>query len=182
MDVQLPKADEIGQMYADYFEIGEPPTGAMEAAEEPGRALDDYRFRLARARRRAIRERLQELTLTINDLLPKILRGVPRDSRKMITDANATHIAAFVKRSRGFSATPPNVEGGGAIFTATCTSARATTGTTSPSSTGPLCAGRHRGRQPVRCGPVSGARDRHRCRRVRAPDGQRDYAAAVGWH
>jgi hypothetical protein len=94
--VELPDADEIGQMYIDYLEIGEPAFPVMEAAEEPGRALDEYRFRLAQARRRAIRERLQELTFTINDLLPKILHDVPRSSREVITDSNAAHIADSV--------------------------------------------------------------------------------------
>jgi hypothetical protein len=134
--VELPDADGIGQAYIDYLEIGEPAFPVMDAAEEPGRALDEYRFRLAQARRRAIRERLQELTFTINDLLPKILHEVPRNSREVITDSNAVQIADSVSESNVFSVTPPNAVVDGVICIGTCTLAKATTGTTSPSLTG----------------------------------------------
>lgn len=77
---ELPDADDAGQAFIDYADIGEPPFALMNQLEEPGKQLDEYRFRLARARRRAVRERLEHLTSTINEALPHIVEAVPRDS------------------------------------------------------------------------------------------------------
>jgi hypothetical protein len=63
---ELPDIDEIGQIIIDYFEISEPPIGAYEAEERPGKDLAEYRYRLNRARRRAARERLQYLTRMVS--------------------------------------------------------------------------------------------------------------------
>jgi hypothetical protein len=93
MSAEMPSEDEIGHAYLGYLEIGEPAFAVMDAAEAPGRALDEYRFRLGQARRRAVRERLQELTMTINDLLPMIMRDVARNSQEVITSVDATQVA-----------------------------------------------------------------------------------------
>lgn len=74
---ELPDADEVGQTFIDYLDIGEPPFALENSIEEPVRQLDEYRFRLGQARRRAIRDRLNALTASINGALPKILDGVP---------------------------------------------------------------------------------------------------------
>lgn len=64
--IDLPDADAIGAAFLDYAEIGEAPFGVLNEIEEPGRTLDEYRFRLGRARRRAVHDRLQELTSFID--------------------------------------------------------------------------------------------------------------------
>ncbi|SDZ46488.1 Restriction endonuclease [Micromonospora pattaloongensis] len=69
----LPDMDSIGRAYIDYLEISEPPLPLEDAKEAPGRALVEYRHRLNRARRRAVRERIQELTTKVDTLLPQIL-------------------------------------------------------------------------------------------------------------
>jgi Restriction endonuclease len=78
--------------FIDYAEIGEPPFALMNQLEEPGNQLSEYRFRLAQARRRAIRERLEDLTSTINETLPRIVESVPRDSRDRLDDPRTTTI------------------------------------------------------------------------------------------
>ena len=89
---QLPDADEAGQAFIDYLEIDEPPFALMNQLEEAGSQLDEYRFRLAQARRRAIRERLDTLTSTINETLPRIVESVPRDSVGPLEDPRTTTI------------------------------------------------------------------------------------------
>jgi hypothetical protein len=92
----LPDIDEIGQMFIDYLEISEPPFGAYEAGEKPGKDLAEYRYRLNRARRRAARGRLEELTASIDAALPRLLSGVPRDSQKRLEGPEVDQIAAAV--------------------------------------------------------------------------------------
>lgn len=70
---QLPDADEVGQHFLDLAEIGEPPFDLIRQNEEPGRQLRDYRFRLSKARRKAVRTRLEELTSRVNGLVPRIV-------------------------------------------------------------------------------------------------------------
>jgi hypothetical protein len=65
----------------------------MTQLEEPGRQLDEYRFRLGRARRRAIRARLDELTSTIGETLPQLVQDVPRDSTDPVEDHRTNNIA-----------------------------------------------------------------------------------------
>src|SRR6266568_856778 len=73
----LPDIDKIGQI----FETSQHPVEAYEMAQRPGKDLTEYRYRLNRAHRRAARERLQQLTAAIDTGLPRLLRGVPRDSQ-----------------------------------------------------------------------------------------------------
>lgn len=93
---ELPDADDLGQSYIDYFEIGEPPFNVQEEAEQATRDLAEYRFRLNRARRRAARQRLQELCGAIDTALPRLLDGVPRDSRDKLADDTVAEVTAAV--------------------------------------------------------------------------------------
>ena len=92
----LPDIDEIGRMFIDYFDIGETPFSAYDAGEQPGKELAEYRYRLNRARRRATRERLQQLTATIDIALPRLLSGVPRNSPKRLEGPDVEQITNSV--------------------------------------------------------------------------------------
>jgi hypothetical protein len=80
IDRELPDVGAIGRGFIDYFEIGEVPSGVYEAIEQPDLDLAEYRYRLHRARRRAVRRRLQALTETIDALLGRIVAGLPTES------------------------------------------------------------------------------------------------------
>lgn len=80
----LPDIDAMGQGFIDYIEIGEPPFALYEEGERPGKLLDEYRYRLARARRRAVRDRLDALTMTIDASLAMILHDFDLDSPEKI--------------------------------------------------------------------------------------------------
>ncbi|MFC9838858.1 restriction endonuclease [Rhodococcus sp. NPDC127530] len=90
---ELPDADATGQAFIDYMEINEPPFALMNELDAPGRDLDEYRFRLGRARRRAIRNRLQELTASISSALPDLLLDVARDSSEPLSDSRTRLVA-----------------------------------------------------------------------------------------
>jgi hypothetical protein len=92
----LPDIDELGRMFIDYFEISEVPFGAYEAGEKPGKDLAEYKYRLNRARRRAARERLQQLTTTIDMTLPRLLEGVDRGSLDKLAGDNLDAITAAI--------------------------------------------------------------------------------------
>jgi hypothetical protein len=81
---ELPDIDALGRAFMDYHEIGEPPFALCEAGEQPGKDLAEYRFRFNRARRRAARERLQQLTAAIDIALSSLLDGIPRDSQERL--------------------------------------------------------------------------------------------------
>jgi hypothetical protein len=91
---ELPDIDEIGQMFIDYFEISEPPIPAYEAGEQPGKDIAEYRYRLNRARRRAARKRLAQLTSIIDTALPRIVTSVARDSQTRLEDPETDKVAA----------------------------------------------------------------------------------------
>lgn len=93
---QLPDIDEAGQSFIDYIEIGEPAFELMNQLEEPGNQLDEYQFRLAKARRRAIHERLNDLTSTISETLPRIVEGAARDSPDRLDDPKTTTIESSI--------------------------------------------------------------------------------------
>lgn len=92
----LPDIDALGQSYIDYFEIGEPGFVVDVAGEQPGKDLAEYRFRLHRARRRAARERLQQLTAVIDSALLGLLSGVPRDSQDQLEGPEVDQINAAI--------------------------------------------------------------------------------------
>lgn len=77
----LPDIDEVGAALIDYMEIGEPAFSVWEASEQPERDLAEYRFRLNRARRRAARQRLQELVALVEATLARLLSAAARDSQ-----------------------------------------------------------------------------------------------------
>lgn len=93
---ELPDADELGQAFIDYMEISEPPFNLYEVAEQPTRDLAEYRFRLNRARRRAARQRLQELSRAIDTALSRLLEGVPRDSTDKLEHEAVVEVRAAV--------------------------------------------------------------------------------------
>jgi hypothetical protein len=92
----LPDIDEIGQMFIDYLEISEQPIGAFEAGEQPAKDLAEYRYRLNRARRRAARERLAQLTTVIDASLPRLLVDVARDSQARLEGSEVDQITTAV--------------------------------------------------------------------------------------
>lgn len=92
----LPEMDAIGQAYLDYMEIDEPPLAVMDAKEAPDKDLAEYRHRLNRARRRAIRDRMQELTTKVDTFLPQMLAGVTRDNREKLDDARVSEVEAAI--------------------------------------------------------------------------------------
>lgn len=83
---ELPDIDAAGQAFLDYFEIGEPAFALMNELDKPGHQLDEYRFKLAQARRRAIHERLDTLVSTISTTLAQITDSVARDSSDRMDD------------------------------------------------------------------------------------------------
>lgn len=93
---RLPDMHEIGTMYLEYAEIGEPPFRVMEASDAPDKALAEYRHRLNRARRRAVRDRMQELVTKVDALLPMLLADIPRDSLEHPEDARVPELEAAV--------------------------------------------------------------------------------------
>jgi hypothetical protein len=134
---ELPDMDGLGQSFIDYLDIGEPPFAAYEAGEKPGKDLAEYRYRLDRARRRAARERLQELTAIIDGALARLLPAVPRDSQEKLSGADVDQVNDAVKeieRLLGSSAIRQgrwnDLHGLG----------KAMTGTTSRRATGPVSA------------------------------------------
>lgn len=94
--VWLPDADEVGATFVDYWDLGEPAFPLMNEIEQPGKDLDEYRFRLGRARRRAVRDRLLELASMIDLTLPKVVAGVPRESIEPVEHPGVSEVAAAV--------------------------------------------------------------------------------------
>lgn len=74
----LPDMDAIGRAYLDYAEISEAPLPVFAEKEAPDKALAEYRHRLNRARRKAVRDRMRELIAKIDTLLPQILTQAER--------------------------------------------------------------------------------------------------------
>lgn len=104
----IPGMDEIGTMYLDYMEIGEPPLAVFDAKEQPEKDLAEYRYRLSRARRRVVRHRLQELTSQVDNLLPQMLADVPRGHWERLDDPRGTQVVdaiTEIERLMGDTAT-----------------------------------------------------------------------------
>ena len=93
----LPDIDALGQSFIDYLEVSEPPFALFEAGEQPGKDLAEYKYRLNRARRRAARERLQQLTSAVDGALSRLLDGVPRDSRERLDGPDIPAVASAVQ-------------------------------------------------------------------------------------
>lgn len=90
---ELPDADAAGQDFIDCADIGMAPFDLLNRLEEPGNQLDEYRFRLAQSRRKAIHERLNDLTSTINQTLPRIIESIPPESGARVEDPGTTTIS-----------------------------------------------------------------------------------------
>jgi hypothetical protein len=84
---ELPDIAAMGHAYLEYLEIGEPPTELAAWRDQPRRDLDEYRYRLRRARRRAVRARLAELVEYVELTLPNVLRDVDRKSQERVEGA-----------------------------------------------------------------------------------------------
>lgn len=96
VSVELPDADAVGQDFIDYADVGESPFALLNRLEEPGNQLDEYRFRLAQSRRKAIHERLIDLTSTINEMLTRIVESIPRESTERLSDPRIPTIAESI--------------------------------------------------------------------------------------
>ncbi|WP_235676128.1 restriction endonuclease [Mycolicibacter arupensis] len=93
---ELPDVDAAGQDFIDYAELGEPPFALLNQLGEPGNQLDEYRFRLAQSRRKAIHERLGDLTSTINEILPRLVESIPRESTDRVDDPRVAVVAEAI--------------------------------------------------------------------------------------
>jgi hypothetical protein len=95
--VELPDAGAIGQAYLDYQELGERPLPVLAASEAPGEELDEYRHRLGQARRKAVADRLQDLTITVSELISKLIDEVPRDSTHVLRDDRTQRVNVAIR-------------------------------------------------------------------------------------
>jgi len=93
----LPDIDSLGQAFIDYLEISEVPFPVLEAGEKPGKDLEEYKYRLSKARRRAVTKRLNELTAVVDGLIHHILFGAPSRSTKRIGGEEVDAVKAAVK-------------------------------------------------------------------------------------
>ena len=89
---ELPDADAAGQAFIEYWEIGEPAFELMNELEQPGRDLDEYRFRLAQARRKAVRERLDDLTMSIDMSIKAVVEGIARSSQETLANERTAEV------------------------------------------------------------------------------------------
>ena len=72
LDIELSPLDEISQMIWDYMEIGEPLDGYRASQQEayaPKRRLDDYQHEAIKRRRILVRNRVEHVVATIDELL-----------------------------------------------------------------------------------------------------------------
>ena len=89
----LPDIDAMGRSFIDYGEIGEIAFPLFEEGEKPGKDLAEYRYSLNRSRRRAARERLQQLVSVVEQTLPRLLQGVDRQSNVKLSGAEVDTIS-----------------------------------------------------------------------------------------
>ncbi|MFC9982885.1 restriction endonuclease [Gordonia sp. NPDC127522] len=97
IDRELPDLEAVGQGFLEYAEIGEVATGVYEAIEKPDRDLAGYRYRLHRARRKAIRGRLQTLTETVDAILGQVSVGLPATGNDPVRAQDAAAVLAAVE-------------------------------------------------------------------------------------
>lgn len=81
----LPDIDELGREFLDYAEIGELPASTWAAIEAPASDLSRYHYLLNKARRRAVRDRLEQLMSSIEKELETLLEGVDRNSSEVLS-------------------------------------------------------------------------------------------------
>lgn len=87
---QLPDIDAAGRAFIDYLEIGEPPFGLLNELEIPGRELDEYRFKLGRARKRAVRSHLENLVAVVGQTVDAIVDSLTEGQADKITNERVT--------------------------------------------------------------------------------------------
>ncbi len=92
---ELPDIDAAGRAFIDYMEMGEIPFALHNDLEEPGRALDEYRFRLAQARRKATRERIAELTIQIEQAIKAVVAALPEGTDRVENEMTAVVQSGF---------------------------------------------------------------------------------------
>lgn len=73
----IPTPDDIGRSFLDWMELSEPPWPVYEQIEQPDKDIQEYRYRLKRARRRAIRTRIEVLVAEVDRLLSICVHNVP---------------------------------------------------------------------------------------------------------
>lgn len=103
----LPDIDAMGREFIDYGEIGEIAFPLFDAGEQPGRDLAAYRYKLNRARRRVAGQRLEQLTVTVESALSRIISGVDRQSTTRLSGPDVdlvTGSIAEIERLIGDSA------------------------------------------------------------------------------
>ena len=93
---ELPTPNEIGGLFLDLMELGESPLAAYEAKNQPTRDIEEYRYRLARARRRAVRSRLEAVVAEVDRVLPMILEDVDAESTDRIEHPGTGLVRASV--------------------------------------------------------------------------------------
>lgn len=84
---ELPDIDDMGRSFIDYADIGELPFSIWEAQSQPAEDIAEYRYKLGRARRAAVRKRLDAVVSSIDADLPQLLNGVARDSTEIVDSA-----------------------------------------------------------------------------------------------
>lgn len=82
---ELPDIVALGQALWGYAELGEPPLSVWAAIEKPGNDLAEYRYKLNRSRRMAVRDRLEQLVVSIESDLSILLEDVERDSSEVLS-------------------------------------------------------------------------------------------------
>ncbi|WP_408929763.1 hypothetical protein ACKFR8_08395 [Corynebacterium axilliensis] len=80
---ELPDIVALGQALWGYAELGEPPLAVWAAIEKPAKDLAEYRYKLNRSRRMAVRDRLEQLVVSIESDLSLLLEDVERDSSEV---------------------------------------------------------------------------------------------------
>jgi hypothetical protein len=105
---QLPDIDAAGQAFIDFLELGEPPFSLQNELEEPGRQLDEYRFRLAQVRRKAVADRVHELIVLVDRDVSAIFTALPTEGAERIEDAAVGRVTdAFREFDRLLGDTTP---------------------------------------------------------------------------
>lgn len=96
---ELPDLEAIGATYVDWIEVDEgPPWSVIEYGERPTKDLAEYRYRLSRARRQAVRGRLKQLVDFVEVSLPSALEDVDRQSRDRLESPDFDEFAVRSRR------------------------------------------------------------------------------------
>jgi hypothetical protein len=85
IDCDLADLDELARARFDAREAGEPLLwlAVEQDAEVPGQQLAEYRFRYNRARRQAVRSRVQDLVAHVDRALAELVRRVPPETQQI---------------------------------------------------------------------------------------------------